>query len=341
MVRSVVGIIPYFGPLPTYFGLWLATAGRNSTVDWVLLTDQAVPAPPKNVRVERTTLAGLRRRFAEALDCPIALDAPYKLCDFKPAYGFLFPDLVDGYDFWAHADLDVIWGGLRTFLTEEILDRSDKVFAGGHLSLFRNRPEVNEAFRGVTTDRPLDYRTVFGNPQAFAFDEWGPNWNGMNAIVADNGLRLYVDEMPYADIKVSGRALRTVREDFGEPSQRQAERRKHHILYRYQSGHLYQHAIDREVGLVCREEAYLHLQKRPMRVGIRDVNAGSFLVVPPNRFIEDPGGRIDASFLRRVCRERGPYWHYESARLHKAVTRGVAALGTRAGIKRTPRRDDR
>jgi hypothetical protein len=40
----------------------------------------------------------------------------YKLCDFKPALAYLFPDIVRSTDkFWGYGDMDVIWGNVTRF----------------------------------------------------------------------------------------------------------------------------------------------------------------------------------------------------------------------------------
>ena len=43
----------------------------------------------------------------------VTLDRPYKLCDFKPAYGFIFGEYLKEYDYWGHCDIDIVWGDLR------------------------------------------------------------------------------------------------------------------------------------------------------------------------------------------------------------------------------------
>ena len=44
---------------------------------------------------------------------------PYKLCEFKPMFGVLFADVVEGFDFWGHIDNDAILGDV---LSEDFLD---------------------------------------------------------------------------------------------------------------------------------------------------------------------------------------------------------------------------
>ena len=63
----------------------------------------------------------------------VSLDQSYKLCDFKPAYGFLFEEYLQGYQFWGHCDIDTIMGNLSKLLTDELLNQYDKLFCMGHM----------------------------------------------------------------------------------------------------------------------------------------------------------------------------------------------------------------
>ena len=58
-----------------------------------------------------------------ALD--INIQKPYKLCDFKPAYGKIFEDYLEAYDFWVHCDLDIRWGDIRKFIPEKVLEEKE------------------------------------------------------------------------------------------------------------------------------------------------------------------------------------------------------------------------
>lgn len=49
---------------------------------------------------------------SEKLSFAVNIGYPYKLCDFKPAYGFLFPEIIKRYDFWGHGDIDVVYGNI-------------------------------------------------------------------------------------------------------------------------------------------------------------------------------------------------------------------------------------
>ena len=64
---------------------------------------------------------------SEKLGLPISFDSAYKLCDFKPTFGTIFAEYLNEYDFWGNADIDLIYGNIRRFLTEELLSEYDVI----------------------------------------------------------------------------------------------------------------------------------------------------------------------------------------------------------------------
>lgn len=74
----------------------------------------------------------------KVIDFEICLESPYKLCDYKPTYGLAFKNWLKDYDFWGYCDLDVVFGNLRNYFTDEILKDSDRCLENGHISLWKN-----------------------------------------------------------------------------------------------------------------------------------------------------------------------------------------------------------
>lgn len=122
-------IIPYYGKFPDYFPLWLNSAKDNPEYDFYFLTDISWNAPlPPNVIFVRMTLEEITQRVRKMLKIEAPLHDAYKLCDLKPAYGFLFPEVVSSYPFWGYIDIDMVFGKLSLFLTDEIYGKYDKMF---------------------------------------------------------------------------------------------------------------------------------------------------------------------------------------------------------------------
>ena len=165
-------------------------------------------ALPANVRHIPITWAQLVDRLSSKVfdgqDLSRLKNAPgYKVNDFKPLFAFLFEDLVSGYDWWGHVDNDIILGNVRHFLSDEILDQNDIISrqlkneeredmhkrTWGALTLYRNKPEINELFRLAAS--PL--QEIFDREETWAFDEWGQGGyynSSMSSIIASNTDRL-------------------------------------------------------------------------------------------------------------------------------------------------------
>lgn len=132
---SICLVVLYFGKLPNYFNLWLTSCKYNKTINFLLFIDDETKYDyPDNVKVIYTTFENIKNQIQSKFDFNISLKKPYKLCDYKPAYGYIFNEYLEKYDLWGHCDLDVIFGNLRKFLSEEILMQNDKIYR--HRSFF-------------------------------------------------------------------------------------------------------------------------------------------------------------------------------------------------------------
>ena len=194
-MKSIVLIVAYFGAFPNYITAWLKTCRNNPTINWLVITDNTIECGiPENVKFINIAFEELRKKIQKKYPFYISLNSPYKLCDFKPAYGEIFQDEIKGYDFWGHCDMDLLWGDLRCFITDEVLSSYDRLFLHGHLVIYRNSPEINGWYR---TLKPIDpnhtYEKIFSINDNYAFDVsgGGSNWGGMNLMVAHAKKRQY------------------------------------------------------------------------------------------------------------------------------------------------------
>lgn len=115
----------------------------------------------------------MRELIKERIGKKSILDDRYKISDYKPAYGILFEDYLKDFDFWGHCDVDIIWGDIRKYTTEEILDKHDmfstrKGRMSGHFSLFRNTRSINQLFR-----QSSEFADVIEQRECLGFDEEG------------------------------------------------------------------------------------------------------------------------------------------------------------------------
>lgn len=170
---SIAMIICWYGDYPWYFPYFIHSCKYNPSIDFIIITNNTNPIPnkPENVKIVFKNPDEIRNAASEKLGFTVNLEYPYKLCDFKPAYGFIFPEIIEGYDFWGHGDIDMVYGNIRDFMTEELLDNHDVVssrhdFITGTFCLYRNAEITNTLFM-----QSRDYKVVFSRPEHFCFDE--------------------------------------------------------------------------------------------------------------------------------------------------------------------------
>ena len=76
----------------------------------------------------------------------------HKICDFRPSYGVIFEKYLHGYEFWGYTDIDVLWGDIRSFITDDLLEHyqvisAHKLYLCGHFTLFKNQDYINNMFK--------------------------------------------------------------------------------------------------------------------------------------------------------------------------------------------------
>nr|WP_162899550.1 DUF6625 family protein [Salinibacter ruber] len=106
-----------------------------------------------------------------------AIERPYKVCDFRPAFGLMFEDYLSTYDFWGHTDIDLIFGKIRNVVGENILSKKEiisgkKYYLTGWFWVFKNNDKINSLFR-----KSADYEAVMSSERNFIFDECAGAWD--------------------------------------------------------------------------------------------------------------------------------------------------------------------
>lgn len=147
--RSIALVVPYFGKWPHWMEAMLISCKWNSHVDWHFLTDCEEPIDhPENVYFHKSTLEEICKKATKALGFKVHFTRPYKLCDLKPAYGLMFKELLEDYDFWGHCDPDIIWGNIHKFMTPDLLESYDILTTrphalAGHFCIYRNTEKIS------------------------------------------------------------------------------------------------------------------------------------------------------------------------------------------------------
>ncbi|RBA52970.1 hypothetical protein DQ403_20100 [Stutzerimonas zhaodongensis] len=171
---SIIIIIPYFGQWPFWMPFFIESCRANPDINWLLLGDcAALEDLPNNVEQRVFDFVDYCAFVSECLGLSFNPSNPYKLCDLKPALGFIHAADVAGYDFWGFSDLDLIYGDLRSYFSDERL-RKYKVLStherriSGHFCLLRNEPELNSVFWKIP-----DFVRRAEDPKNHALDEGG------------------------------------------------------------------------------------------------------------------------------------------------------------------------
>ncbi|MGQ7959673.1 DUF6625 family protein [Pseudomonas sp. SP16.1] len=171
---SIIFLIPYFGQWPFWMPFFIESCRCNPDIDWLLVGDCAeLDDLPKNVRQQRISLEDYCGFVSARLGFRFAPVNPYKLCDLKPALGFIHEAEIQGYDYWGFSDLDLIYGDLRAYFTAEKLQRF-KFFStherrvSGHLCLLRNEKPLRELFWRIR-----DFQPRLQDQRNHALDEGG------------------------------------------------------------------------------------------------------------------------------------------------------------------------
>ena len=279
-MRKCCFIIAYFGKLPNYFQLFLKTCAYNKNFNWLLFTDDNTNFDyPDNVERIQMNFEELREVVQSKFDFTIELNKAYKLCDFKPAYGYIFEEYISNYMFWGHCDIDTLMGDLDTFITNDILSKYDKIFALGHMILYKNNFENNRKFMTKMSDNYW-YKESFSNPEITIFDEPYKNSTNINEIFKATG-SLVLDEDWSVNFKVlPTKFIKTTyvasKGNFIDDSL--------DALYVWDKGKVLRYTLVNGI-LNCQECMYVHLQERNMKFNTTILECDRFKIIP-NSFLE-------------------------------------------------------
>lgn len=295
-MKSIVLINCYFGKLPPYFGFYLKSVKHNPTVNFLLVTDDKTEYDyPENCKVIYKDFSLFKNELQKLFDFEIKCESFYKLCDYKPCFGSLFYDTVKNYDFWGYADLDLVWGDIRRFMTDEILSSNyDKIQTAGHFTIMPVSEESLNFYK-KEVENTLSYKEVFTKNENFAFDEW----KGMAMKYRLLGKKIYNEVNDFSDL--------SYKTSYFLPSE-EVYRRKccpkiyhsHNIVFYYDNGKIFNVAI--ENGKVrFKETLYVHFQKRKVTASCSPVD--EFVILPPAKIIDEiPGFTI--KYLKKHAKER-------------------------------------
>lgn len=268
-MKKIIIIVPYFGNFPSYFKEFYKSCQENTDVDFLLITDQNIDISASNFFVWNIPFEKFRDEIQKKFDFPIELAKPYKLCDYKPAYGYVLQDRIENYDFWGYCDIDVVFGNLRKFVTKDVLQNFDKIYQNGHLTLYKNTPKINKVFMNEQVG--MNYKEVFQSKFISVFDEY----DGIQKKFDFLKLRSYKSN-DFADISIKSAAFKRV--DIADTTFKRLDNQ----VYIWDKGTLYECGYIGD-NLINNELAYIHFQKRNLK-SVENLDEDDRIIVTKNGF---------------------------------------------------------
>lgn len=298
-MKKIILISPYFGKLPNYFPLVLESMKKNKNITFLMLIDDKTEYDwSDNIRVLYISFKDVQKLIQSKFEFPVSIERPYKLCDYRPAYGYIFSEYIKEYDFWGHIDLDVIWGNLEQYFTENILAKYELIYREGALRLYKNNPKINHLYE--KDGSIFKYRKVFANKEHYGFDEA----LGIQRIAERNNIAIYVNDNVVADIDAFTTSLqirRVAKKRWkDEAGIFRSINNYEYQLFKWEDGKIFRYYL--EDGIIKKDEfMYIHLLKRKMEYS-PDINVkvknGSFIITP-NKFIKDEA--VTVSRLKQLA----------------------------------------
>ena len=172
MKNKILLVLPFFGKKHAYFDYFLQSIA-NQPFNLLLITDFEKLNVPKNVFVQKNSFETFVQRISTALGQQCEIRYPYKLCDYRPAWGVIFSQELKNYDFWGSIDPDVILGNFSKIISDDLLDRIDVYSCGerrihGAFFLVRNNTLCNTLYQ-----KSKDWHKVMQEQEFLGFDEIG------------------------------------------------------------------------------------------------------------------------------------------------------------------------
>jgi len=171
-MKKIVIIIEYFGEAwPEWIELFFLSCRKNPSINWLIHTDCPCDQYSyPNITFSKMTWESYKRHISDRLQITFNPNNNYKLCDIRPALGFVWEKDIASYDFYGYGDIDLIYGNLRAFLTNSVLQynviSTHEWCFSGHLSLFKNESWIRNSFRDFS-----NWRQIFESQTHFRFDE--------------------------------------------------------------------------------------------------------------------------------------------------------------------------
>ncbi len=186
-MKKILVFVCYFGKAPWYLDYFLQSCVDNEDVDFIFFTDiEEIKIKGDNMKIVPISFEKFRDKINSHFSFELNIQHPMKLCDIRTSFGEVFQDLIDDYDFWGYCDVDVVFGRIRYFLDDAVLENNDVIFTKpdyptGFFAIYKNDVNISSLYRSTP-----DYIKVFQDEKLLCFDECGGNYsqvcNGVNIL---------------------------------------------------------------------------------------------------------------------------------------------------------------
>jgi hypothetical protein len=173
-MSKIALLIPYFGKWPEWIDLFFDSVERNSTIDFHFFTDcDTRVSNSSNVYFHTMAFADYVKNASEKIGIQINVPNPYKICDLRPFFGIIHEEEIKGYDFFGWTDVDILFGDIRRFYTNDILEKhevlsSHHVRLAGHFALLKNSEKYRQIGYNI-----YNWKNALQNPEFVGIDEHG------------------------------------------------------------------------------------------------------------------------------------------------------------------------
>ncbi len=277
MNNKIALVNAYYGKFPAYFQNWLECARHNDEIDFFVITDISMTDYdiPANVKILEWSFDELKKRFQDIFPFKICLDTPYKLCDYKPAYGKLLEGYISKYDWWGYIDFDIIFGRITKYLAGYLDNKYIRIGRNGHFSIFRNTEDMRMIFlKTFPAKEVYKPQEVYRHRHTFAWDEIG---GGRFRFGTTHGME--TSGLKIADLSNHIADIHITKKDFS--SNRNDEEFVNEI-FKWHDGILEELHTDGE-KIVTEELMYVHFQKR--KLDVKTINRENYYIIP-NEILE-------------------------------------------------------
>jgi len=173
-MKSIIILIPYFGKFPEWAPLFFETLKRNSSIDFFFYTDCDIEKyKAQNIKYKKISFQDYVDFVNTKIEVEFKPANAYKLCDLRPLYAKVHYEEINDYDFYGWTDMDLLFGDIRSFYTDDILNKykvlsTHEIRISGHLALFKNTRKNRNYYKKI-----YDWKDKVEYPYFIGIDEHG------------------------------------------------------------------------------------------------------------------------------------------------------------------------